>query len=82
MTTHTATLWTLSNAGAVLFQRGRQLLARAEPEPVNAAASAAAEAAAVRALADSYRQSDPGFASDLYAAANRHEAAAEAAAGR
>jgi len=29
--------------------------------------------AAVRALADSYRKSDPGFASDLYAAADRHE---------
>lgn len=82
MTTHTATLWTLSNAGAVLFHRWRQLFARAEPEPVNAAASAAAEAAAVRALADSYRQSDPGFASDLYAAADRHEIAVEASAGR
>jgi hypothetical protein len=34
---------------------------------------AAEDAAAVRALADTYRQSDPGFASDLYAAADRHE---------
>jgi hypothetical protein len=33
------------------------------------------EAAAVRALADTYRQSDPGFASDLHAAADRHEVA-------
>jgi hypothetical protein len=82
MTTHTATLWTLSNAGAVLFQRWRELFARAEPEPVNAIARAAAEAAAVRVLADSYRESDPGFARDLYAAADRHEVEAEAAAGR
>lgn len=35
--------------------------------------SAARDAAAVRALAESYRLTDPGFASDLYAAANRHE---------
>ena len=31
------------------------------------------DSAAVRALADSFRKSDPGFASDLYAAADRHE---------
>jgi hypothetical protein len=36
-----------------------------------------ADAAAVRALADSCRTSDPGFASDLYAAADRHEIAHE-----
>jgi hypothetical protein len=36
--------------------------------------NAAREAAKVRELADTYRRSDPGFASDLYAAANRHEA--------
>jgi hypothetical protein len=35
--------------------------------------NAAEEAADVRALADRYRMSDPGFASDLYAAADRHE---------
>jgi hypothetical protein len=40
------------------------------------------DAASVRALADRYRRSDPGFASDLYAAADRHERAAEAAARR
>jgi len=34
---------------------------------------AADDAAAVRALAYAYRESDPGFASDLYAAADRHE---------
>jgi hypothetical protein len=31
------------------------------------------EAAATRALANSFRKSDPGFANDLYAAADRHE---------
>lgn len=36
-------------------------------------ADAARELAAVRALADRYRRSDPGFASDLYAAAARYE---------
>lgn len=40
-----------------------------------AAAKAARELAEVRALADRYRRSDPGFASDLYAAAARHESA-------
>lgn len=38
--------------------------------------NAAREAAAVRELANSYAKSDPGFADDLYAAANRHEAQA------
>lgn len=32
-----------------------------------------AEAAAVRRLADSWRDQDPRFAADLYAAADRHE---------
>ena len=44
-----------------------------------AAAQTAENLAAVRALADSYRNSDPGFASDLYAAADRHEREHEAA---
>jgi hypothetical protein len=60
-----------------LFDRWRQawhaITARAEPAP----SSAAEELASVRALADSYRRSDPGFASDLYAAADRHERAIE-----
>ncbi len=59
-------------------QAWRAVTAKAEP----AARTAAQELAAVRALADSYRQSDPGFASDLYAAADRHERDAEAAAQR
>lgn len=73
---------TLAPAGA-LFQDWRDrfdaLRARRsappQPDPVR-------EAAAVRALADRYRESDPGFASDLYAAADRYERACEEAAGR
>jgi hypothetical protein len=60
-----------------LFDRWRQawraMAKKAEPAP----RSAAEELAAVRALADSYRRTDPGFASDLYAAADRHELALE-----
>jgi hypothetical protein len=37
------------------------------------------EAAEVRALAHSYRKTDPGFAADLYAAADRHELAGDGA---
>jgi hypothetical protein len=42
----------------------------------------AEELAAVRALADSYRACDPGFAGDLYAAADRHERAFDSAPAR
>jgi len=50
----------------------------ATPPQRPAAAPSAAEAAAreaqrVRELASSYAKTDPGFASDLYAAAARHE---------
>jgi hypothetical protein len=38
------------------------------------ALSPTAEAAAVRALAREFVASDPGFAADLFAAADRHEA--------
>jgi hypothetical protein len=40
---------------------------------------AAREAGAVRMLAHRYRDTDRGFAADLYAAADRHEEAARAA---
>ena len=39
------------------------------------------DAAKVRALAFRYRDIDPGFASDLYAAADRHEQSIEAGVG-
>jgi hypothetical protein len=69
MTTITATL---APFGA-LYQRWL-----ATPPAPKAGRSAAEEAADVRALADQYRRSDPGFASDLYAAADRHEREHEA----
>jgi hypothetical protein len=48
---------------------GRRLLGRrTKPGP-----SAAEEARRVRALAHGYRHTDPGFAADLFAAADRHE---------
>jgi hypothetical protein len=54
-------------------QAWRAMTTKPEPAP----RSAAEELASVRALADSYRRTDPGFASDLYAAADRHELANE-----
>jgi hypothetical protein len=51
---------------------------RSSDAPVTTnAGDAAREAAALYALADRYRLSDPGFASDLYAAAARYESAIE-----
>lgn len=77
MTTMLSTAFAPATA---LFQGWRGLFAadRSRPAP----RSTAEEAAAVRALADSYRRTDPGFASDLYAAVDRYESACEAAAGR
>jgi hypothetical protein len=61
---------------------GRQWLAdvsgTASTPQQGATREAARQVAAVRALADHYRRSDPGFASDLYAAADRHEGAVKA----
>ena len=50
-----------------------RLLARTPHEP-SAAEAAAREAAAVRAMARHHMATDPGFAADLLAAADRHEA--------
>jgi hypothetical protein len=46
---------------------------RSSSNTLTASESAAVEAQKVRALANSYSKTDPGFASDLYAAAARHE---------
>jgi hypothetical protein len=62
-----------------LLQRWQQVWRAATAKPEPSQPSAADEAASVRALADTYRKSDPGFASDLYAAADRHERDAEPA---
>lgn len=47
---------------------------RAPSASGNSARNPVQEAAAVRAMADGIRVSDPHFAADLYAAADRHEA--------
>jgi hypothetical protein len=57
----------------------RRLADAIEPSPQQRVAS---DVAYVRALADSWRHADPGFASDLYAAANRHESDLDATPGR
>jgi hypothetical protein len=68
------TIMTLApSASHYLLTRWRQAWHAATRKPQATPRSAAEDAAAVRALADTYRQSDPGFASDLYAAADRHE---------
>jgi hypothetical protein len=59
--------WTLLKA---TLQEWRQRLQPAPPTPAD-------HCAAVRALADSHRLTDPGFAADLYAAAARCEVQAE-----
>jgi hypothetical protein len=65
---------TLFAPAAPLWQRLASALAGLQlRRPASAAQAAARDAAAVRALADRYRHSDPGFASDLYAAAARYE---------
>jgi len=65
-------LWAARAAAAL----GR-LLAR-RPRERSPAESAAREAAMVRAMACHHMSTDPGFAADLMAAADRHEAAAGA----
>ncbi len=67
------------SATQFLLDRCRQAWRAATTKPEAAQPSAAEEAASVRTLADSYRKSDPSFASDLYAAADRHERDAELA---
>ena len=71
----TATISALAPGVAILNTMLQGLRRRAHPAPSNLVA----DIAAVRALADSYRHSDPGFAADLYAAAARHEVQSEGA---
>jgi hypothetical protein len=71
-------MFTLTATLSPLATIVQQWLARATPARAPAR-SPTEEAAAVRALADTYRESDPSFASDLYAAADRHEFTAGAA---
>ena len=55
----------------VAARRAARLARPAEPT------AATRDAAQVRRMADRYRQSAPGFASDLYAAADQHELLAD-----
>ena len=64
-------LWAARAAAAL----GR-LLAR-RPRELSPAEVAAREAEMVRALARHHMSTDPGFAADLMAAADRHQAAAD-----
>jgi hypothetical protein len=75
MSTHSTALWPQFGLFQWLRERWASAGQARADEPTD-------DAASVRALADRYRRSDPGFASDLYAAADRHERAAEAAARR
>ncbi len=57
-----------------LWQRGlTRWLSRLTPQPASADSTIAADARAVRELAHTLHRCDPGFAADLYAAADRHE---------
>lgn len=49
------------------------LMQRRAAAPISTRRDRVAEAAEVRAMAQGYRNSDPGFAADLFAAADRHE---------
>jgi hypothetical protein len=62
-------------AGAARLLGAFLSLRQATPEEV-----ATRDVQAVRAMAESYRNTDPGFAGDLYAAACRHERTIEEAA--
>ncbi len=55
-------------------QLGSALVATLFKAPVARALSAADEAEQVRMMAESFVATDPGFAQDLFAAADRHEA--------
>jgi hypothetical protein len=70
------------SATQFVLERCRQAWRTVTTKTEAASRSAAEELAAVRSLADSYRRCDPGFASDLYAAADRHERSLEEAAAR
>lgn len=58
-----------ASAGAAAWRLLARLFAPSAPPEI----SPIAQAAAVRALAHEFVQSDPGFAADLFAAADRHE---------
>ena len=63
----------LLNALANLIPAARSHVPAAPAAPAATAQAASIEAQKVRQMAYSYAKTDPGFASDLYAAAARHE---------
>jgi hypothetical protein len=63
-----------ARVAAELFLRASRWLSS---RPAQRAATPAEEAAAVRNFAYRVRTTDPGFAADLFAAADRHEMASE-----
>jgi hypothetical protein len=70
-------------AAAERYASSNPALARLLRESAEPVSPHVREAAEVRAMADRYRRIDPGFASDLYGAADRHERLGdEAAAGK
>jgi len=88
MTTITSRSYTYGNTrmriprGARLasdvFMAGARLLARlAIGTPAAPVSNRAREAAEVREMANGVQATDPGFAADLYAAADRHEKLAD-----
>jgi hypothetical protein len=66
-------IWAARAAAAVWVALSRRVFAAREQSLV---LKAAVEAAQVRAMARHHAATDPGFAADLQAAADRHEAAA------
>lgn len=74
--------WTDSFLGS-LFLMGRAVAsAFSRPRTVKAAPSLEQEANELRAYAQQFAKTDPGFADDLFAAADRHEQAAMASTAR
>jgi hypothetical protein len=76
LTTMTAVMVNSLGSGSAWWSRWRQAWP-ARLRAVPARRSATEDAAELRALADTYRRTDPSFASDLFAAADRHERDAE-----
>jgi hypothetical protein len=64
----------LAALGAAVPATLGSLLGRDRSPSTNPADKATIEAQAVREMARSYAKTDPSFAADLYAAADRHEA--------
>jgi hypothetical protein len=70
--------WAASGAAAVWHLLSTWAAARRQAKRRTAATEAARAAARVRAMARQHTATDPGFAADLLAAADRHEAGAAA----